>query len=63
MAKELNYENIINNIVKLAQDKLNQWEFDFIVNVYDWHIQQGNGLSEKQKETIVKINRKYICQR
>ncbi len=60
---DLNYKNIINNIVKLSQEQLNDWELDFISSVYDWHILQEKNLSDKQKEIIIKINRKYICQR
>lgn len=60
---EYNYKNIIENIVELSQDKLNDWELDFISSVYEWHILQGRNLSDKQKEHIIKINRKYICQR
>ena len=60
---EYNYKNIIENIVKLSQDKLNDWELDFISSVYEWHILQERNLSDKQKEHIIKINRKYICQR
>lgn len=60
---EYNYKNIIENIVKLSQDKLNDWELEFISSVYEWHILQERNLSDKQKEHIIKINRKYICQR
>ena len=60
---EYNYKNIIQNIVNLSQDKLNDWEIDFISSVYEWHVLKENNLSDKQKENILKINRKYICQR
>ena len=60
---EYNYKNIIENIIKLSQDKLNDWELDFISSVYEWHVLQERNLSEKQKEHIIKLNRKYICQR
>jgi hypothetical protein len=63
MPKELNYKNIIENIVSLAQEKLNDWEMEFIANVFNWHILEKKNLGEKQKEIIVKINRKYISQR
>ena len=60
---EYNYKNIIQNIVNLSQDKLNDWDLDFISSVYEWHILKEMPLSDKQKEHIIKINRKYICQR
>lgn len=60
---EYNYKNIVENIVKLSQDKLNDWESDFISSVYEWHVLQERSLSDKQKEHIIKLNRKYICQR
>lgn len=60
---EYNYKNIIENIIKLSQEKLNDWELDFISSVYEWHVLQERNLSDKQKEHIIKLNRKYICQR
>lgn len=61
--KELDYQSIIKNIVNYSQEKLNDWEIDFISSVYDWHVLKSGKLSEKQKENIVKINRKYIAVR
>lgn len=49
----MNYRSIIDNIVN-SQDKLNDWEIEFISSVY----QQNYEFTEKQKEIILKINRK-----
>lgn len=59
---QTNYKQIIENIIN-KQELLNDWEFDFISNVNDWHVLQEKPISEKQQEIILKINRKYICKR
>ena len=55
-----NYKSIIERIVKLYQEKLNDWEIEFISSVYDWHILKDKKLSDKQKEIILKINAKMM---
>lgn len=59
----LNYKNIVENIISHAQDKLSDWELEFISNVYDWHVLKDRPLSEKQQEIVLKINRKYVAER
>jgi len=60
---QTNYGNIIQNIVDFSQESLSNWELEFIASVYEWHITRKKNLSEKQKQIILKINRKYIAQR
>lgn len=55
-----NFKSIIERIVKLYQEKLNDWEIEFISSVYDWHILKDKKLSDKQKEIILKINGKML---
>ena len=55
-----NFKSIIERIVELYQEKLNDWEIEFISSVYDWHVLKNNKLSEKQKEIILKINGKML---
>lgn len=57
---EYNYSAIIKRIVNTSQEKLNDWELDFISSVYDWHILKDGKLSDKQKEIIHKINNKIM---
>ncbi len=53
--KELNYKKILERLVEESSEHLTDWEHDFITNVlYQWH----GEYTEKQKETIIKINRK-----
>jgi len=55
-----NYKSILERIVNISQDKLNDWELEFISNVYDCHVLQNRNLSEKQKEIILRINKKCL---
>ena len=57
---EKNYKRIIGNIVNLWQDKLSFWELEFISSVFEWHIMNEKPLSKKQKEIIIKINRRIM---
>ena len=56
---ERNYNQISHNIWSHYHEKLNEWEekfiWDMLSQVYDY--------TEKQKETILNINRKYLAQR
>lgn len=58
--KELNYNSIIERIVKTSLDKLNDWELEFISSVYEKALLQNRNLSDKQKEIILKINHKIL---
>jgi hypothetical protein len=60
LTKKLNYGAIIERIVNTAQERLTDWELDFISSVYEWHILNGKKLSEKQQEMIIKINRRLM---
>ena len=55
-----NYAAVITRIVELYQEKLNDWEIEFISNVYDWHVLKNGKLSEKQKQNVKKINSKML---
>ena len=57
---EKDYKAIITRIVKTYQDQLTDWEIEFISSVYDQHILGERGLSEKQKDVIIKINAKML---
>jgi len=58
--RELNYKFIVNRIVKTAQDKLTDWELEFISSVYEWYILKDKIISQKQKDIIIKINRRIM---
>lgn len=57
-----NYKQILENIMTRS-DELNDWEVNFIASIHDWLILQDKPLTDRQKETVIKINRKYICKR
>ena len=57
---ELDYISIIKRIVNFHQEKLTDWELEFISSVYDNNVLKGYNLSDKQKEVIIKINRKML---
>jgi hypothetical protein len=59
MTKTYNYPSILENIVNTSKDKLNDWELQFVSNVYNRTL-KGQGLSKKQEDTILKINRKCL---
>ena len=50
-----NYKSILERIVNQDQEKLNDWELEFISSVYQWHVLDNKNLSEKQKKIILKI--------
>lgn len=54
-----NYNQISWNIWNHCADKLTEWEEQFI---YDMLV-PNRDYTDKQKEVILKINRKYIAQR
>jgi len=56
---EKDYNQICQNIWLHYKDKLTEWEEQFI---YDM-LSQLYDYTEKQKETILRINRKYLAQR
>lgn len=60
MSKQKNYKAIIERIVNHHQEKLDDWELEFIASVYDSHVMGDRMLSEKQKEIILKINRELL---
>ena len=60
---EVDYISIIKRIVNFNQEKLTDWELEFISSVYDNNVLKGYNLSDKQKEIIIKINRKVLTER
>lgn len=60
---ELDYISIIKRIVNFYQEKLTDWELDFISSIYNNNVLKGYNLSDKQKEIIIKINRKMLTER
>ena len=58
--KEKNYPLIVEKIVEEYQEHLNDWELQFISSLYDWVVTLGRPPSDKQKEILLKINRKRI---
>ena len=57
---ERDFKSIINRIVNYGQEKLNDWEIEFISSVYQRHFLDDKKLSQKQEEIILKINRKLL---
>lgn len=60
---EVDHVSIIKRIVNFNQEKLTDWELEFISSVYDNNVLKGYNLSDKQKEIIIKINRKVLTER
>lgn len=60
---EVDYISIIKRIINFNQEKLTDWELEFISSVYDNNVLKGYNLSDKQKEIIIKINRKMLTER
>lgn len=54
------YISIIKRIVNFHQEKLTDWELEFISSIYDKNVLKGYNLSDKQKEVVIKINRKML---
>jgi hypothetical protein len=57
--KDINYNNIVYNIWNHYGDKLTEWETDFMDSIMN----QNGRFSEKQKEVILKMNKKYVTHR
>jgi hypothetical protein len=60
MSTQKNYKAIIKRIVDTSQEKLNDWEIEFISSVYDWCVIKDNEPSEKQANIILKINSRLM---
>ena len=58
--KEINYKSILERIVQTSQEKLTDWELEFISSVYNQHVLKDFNLSDKQKNIILKINGKIL---
>ena len=56
---EYNYLSIVESLWKLYGDKMTDWENGFIDNMMSW---KGE-FTERQKEIILDINRKYRVRR
>lgn len=56
----MNYKAIIERIVETSQDHLNDWELDFISDMYDKHVSKNWNLTEGQQNKILQINRKVL---
>lgn len=56
---EYNYQAIVESLWKLYGDKMTDWENGFIDNMMSWK----SDYTEKQKEIILDINRKYRVRR
>lgn len=53
------FRNILQNIIDLKSDELNDWESDFVNSLFV----QSWPLTDKQKDIILKLNRKYLVDR
>lgn len=60
LMESMNFTAILERIIELSIDDLNDWEFAFISDAYDRHVLEGKKLSDKQKDCILKINRKIL---
>lgn len=56
---EYNYQSIVNSLWRFFGDKMSDWENGFIDNLISW---KGE-FTERQKEIILNINRKYRVKR
>jgi len=56
----MNYEGILDNIIELAGHRLNEWEQGFVDNIYMKYHGKMDKLSDKQKETLRRIQNKYL---
>ena len=56
----INHTKILERIIEISQDRLNNWELEFISNIYDRHILNDFPLAEGQKRKILEINRKCL---
>jgi hypothetical protein len=57
MNKKINYRGILERIEELKSDELNSWESDCINNLlYKW----TGEYTDRQKEVISNLNKKYI---
>jgi len=53
----MNYEAIVERLVDLNSDDFNDWESEFIHDL--WYNRNFNDLSDRQKQKILEINNKY----
>lgn len=56
----MNWEGILDNIITLAGYKLNDWEHGFIEDIMSKYQGRYDKLTEKQQNTILKIQTKYL---
>jgi len=56
---EYNYGSIVNSLWKLYGERMTDWESGFIDDMMNW---KGE-FTDRQKETILSINRKYRVKR
>lgn len=59
MADNLDYKSILKSLDYYYSEKMNEWELEFMESMMtgDWKF------TEKQKDKIIELNRKYRCQR
>ena len=56
----MNYLGILDNIIQLASDQLNDWETNFINDIWNKYQDCPGQLTELQKKHIRKIQNKYL---
>ena len=56
----MNYQGILDNIIELAGHKLNDWEENFIDDIYNKYYNCTENLTDLQKHHIRKIQNKYL---
>lgn len=59
MNSELDYKSILIRLWKYYGGNMNDWENEFVDNLVDYKYE----FSDRQKEIILKLNRKYITKR
>lgn len=54
-----NYRSIVERLIDHHSEKANDWESGFLDTCFNW---EGD-YTDPQKETILKLNRKYVVSR
>ncbi|GEM_PF-4244840 len=56
--KEINHHAIVESLIELYSEKFNNWESDFLNNMLT-----QESYSDKMKDKIIELNRKYRSKR
>lgn len=59
MNAKIDYNRIVIRLFSCYGEKLNDWETEFVDNMMSW----TGDFTEAQKETIIKMSRKYIAKK